>query len=422
MEAVAGLDIGSSHIVVAAAVSSSRTPADPFGGDLKFGYAGSMGIRRGWVNDVPSLGRSISEALKMAESVAGVKIQSVYLGIPGHTVEFEIKKSGNVIGKGRRVTHQDIERVKRLALVSDLPPGRRVIQVMPVEYTVDGAPALGEPSGLSCSRLDLQSIVITADNQLVENLVEAANGAGIRVLDYLPSSLAVGEVVIKKAQRQLGAALIDIGSSSTSIVFYNHGKPLGFEVLPLGSDHITSDLAICLRTTLEGAEEVKRKIGLGPDKPFQPEGTGEGGAVNTISVPRLSGSGFNEAPLETAVSIIEARVSEILDMVKLSLVRLSGGCDLPGGLTLTGGGSQLKGLDIFTSKYIGCQVDMRALNNAQGGASESVGETNTDLTVNVAGAAGLLKYFFKTGSVAKAGQHQPQDLWSKVRGIFRVSK
>lgn len=421
MEAVAGLDIGSSHIVVAAAVSGSRAPAEPFRGVLRFGYAGSMGMRRGQVKDVPSLGRSISEALKMAELAAGVKLQNVYLGIPAHSVQCEIKKSGNVIGRGRRITGQDIERVKRLALVSDLPPGRRVIQIIPIEYSVDGAPAVGEPSGLLCSRLDLESLVITADNQLVEYLVQAVGVAGLRVVDYLPSPLAVGEALVKRTQMQLGAALVDIGSSSTSIVFYNHGKSLGIDVLPLGSDHITSDLAICLRTTIEGAEEVKLKIGLGPAESGRPEGS-TGGGAGVISVPRLSGLGFNDVSPETAVSIVEARVSEMLDMVKASLAGLSGRHGLPGGLILAGGGSRLRGMDIFTSKYIGCQVELGALNITQGGAKESVLETKADLTVNVAGAAGLLKYFLKTGSVAKAGQQQPQDLWSKVRGIFGALK
>jgi len=332
-----------------------------------------------------------------------------YIGIPGHTVEFTLRRSGNVIGKGRRVTTQDIERVQRLALVTDMPPGRRVIQSLPLEYYIDGSPLVGEPFGLVCSRLDLESLIVTADIGLMDGLVEAVHSAGVKIADFLPSSMATGEIAVNRAERQLGATLIDIGSSSTCIVLYNHGYPMGFDVLPLGSDHVTSDLAICLRTTMEGAEEVKRNIGL----------VVTDSEDATLIVPRLSGSGYNEISVKTACGIIEARVCEILDMVMSSIAKLSGEGDLPGGLILAGGGSILKGLDVFASNYTGCKVQFGYLEPGQYGIKE---EANSDFTVNMAGAAGLLKYFLKRGNIDRAVSQPPPDLWSKVRGIFRVSK
>lgn len=413
MEAVAGLDIGSSRIVAAvAAVSGAKAPSDPLAGGVKIGYACTMGFRKGQVSDVASLAQCIDEALKKVQAEAGVKVETAYIGFPGHTVEFYKKSSGNVIGKGRRITPQDIERVQRLALVSDMPPGRRVIQSLPVEYIVDGSPAVGEPSGLLCSRLDLESLIVTADNSMMDRLVEAVHKAGVRIADFLPSPMATGEIVVNRAERQLGAALIDIGSSSTCIMLYNHGNPLGFDVFSVGSDHITSDLAICLRTTLEGAEEVKRNIGLVIE---EREDT-------TLAVPRLSGSGYNDISAKNAYSVIEARVCEILDMVMSSIGRMSGESDLPGGLILTGGGSMLNGLDVFASKYTGCKVQLGYLDPGQYGIKEIEKAANSDLTVNMAGAVGLLRYFLKRSNTEKVIYQPPPDLWSKVRGIFRVSK
>ncbi|KJS01365.1 MAG: hypothetical protein VR68_04985 [Peptococcaceae bacterium BRH_c4a] len=413
MEAVAGLDIGSSRIVAAvAAVSGAKALSDPLAGGVKIGYACTMGFRKGQVNDLASLSQCIDEALKTVQAEAGVKVETAYIGFPGHTVEFHKKSSGNVIGKGRRITPQDIERVQRLALVSDMPLGRRVIQSLPVEYIVDGSPVVGEPSGLLCSRLDLESLIVTADNGMMDRLVEAVHKAGVKIADFLPSPMAAGEIVVNRAERQLGAALIDIGSSSTCITLYNHGNPLGFDVFPLGSDHITSDLAICLRTTLEGAEEVKRNIGLA---------IGERGDA-TLAVPRLSGSGHNDILVKTAYSVIEARVCEILDIAMSSIGRLSGHGDLPGGLILTGGGSMLKGVDVFASKHTGCKAQLGYLDPGQYGIKENEKAANSDLTVNMAGAVGLLRYFLKRSNTEKVIYQSPPDLWSKVRGIFRVSK
>ncbi|MFZ5634274.1 MAG: cell division protein FtsA [Bacillota bacterium] len=426
MEAVAGLDIGSSHVVAAVApVSDLNGPmADPVTRGLAVGCSVTLGFRRGNISDLPSLGRSIREALARAESAGGKKVNTACIGLSGHSLEFCKKRYSNLIGK-RRINLYDIQRIRRLAQVSDLPPGRQIVQVLPLEYTVDGAPVAGEPLGMYCSRLEMECLIITADSALVDCLMEAVRGNGVKVWDIFPSTLAAGEVLLNKAQQQLGTALVDMGSSCTGVLIYNHGYPAAYEVLPVGSDHITSDLAVCLRTTLEAAEEIKRKVGLGLENierqectekagdPDKPAGSDKIGHEDTVTVPRLSGSGFNAVSRKTAVDIIEARVCETLDMIGSSINRLTGGTDLPGGLVLAGGGSILKGLDIFAPEYLGVKVQR---------GIPGITVKNADLTVNVAGAVGLLRYFLKR-YWAEMTQHQPtSDLWSKVRGIFKISK
>lgn len=420
MEAVAGLDIGSSRIVAAVAVpvpgTTAREPAcnratlaEPATGGLKTGVSGTMGLRRGQVNDASNLSRSVREALTQAESACGVKIETACVGLPGHTVEFCKKIYGNLIGK-RRINNQDIERIRRLAMVSDLPPGRRIIQALPLEYLVDGIPVAGDPLGMHCSRLEIECLVVTADNELVDLLVEAVHKAGIGVIDIIPSTLAAGEVLLTKAQKQLGTALVDIGGSCTCILVYNHDRPEGYEVLPVGSDHITSDLAICLRTTLAGADEVKRSIGLGTEMAGGTESENENGKPEgTITIPRMSGSGFNEVSRKTAVDIVRARTCEILDMVASSTVKLTGGMDLPGGLVLAGAGSMLRGLDLFAPEYLGVKVQ-----TGFAGASH--------IDFNAAGAAGLLRYCQGLCQRADSGHQHPAGLLSRVKEFFGTSK
>lgn len=368
-----------------------------------------MGLRKGQVVDVSSLAGSIREALDLAGSAAGVKVDAVYVGFPGHSVEFYLKESGNLVGKGRRVTQQDIERVRRLALVSEFPQGRRVIQSVPFEYILDGVPVSGDPTGMTCSRLNMESLIVTADNDILERLSEAIHRAGARVIDWLPSALAVGEVALEGARRQVGVALVEIGESGTSVLLYNHDRPTAYEWLPVGSGHITSDLAICLRTTLEAAEELKKEVGLA----VEPESEY---CDRAVSVPRLSGVGFNEVSRSAAARIIEARVKELLDMVFSSVNKMAGQFNLPGGIVLAGGGSLIPGMGAYASKYLNCRIEIGV---------PDAGVLNIEKHpvpgVDCSGALGLLKYFSKKPH-ALPENRQPEDLWSKLRGLFRVSR
>jgi cell division protein FtsA len=343
----------------------------------------------------------------MAASAAGVKVEAVYAGFPGHTVEFYIKKSSSLISKSKRVTQQDMERVKRLALVSDFPQGRRVIQAAPFEYMLDGVPVGGNPDGMTCSRLGVESLVVTADSDLLEKLTEAVHLAGARIIDWLPSTLAAGEMAVSSARGQVGVALVDLGESGTSVTIYNYGRPLAYEWLPVGGGHITSDLAICLRTTLEAAEGLKKEIGL----------EGAGSRDESITVPRLSGVGFNDIPPQSAVRVIEARTGEILDLVRSSIIRLTGACNLSGGIVLVGGGSHIRGLGDYASKYLEIAVEPFSPNSG----GKDVFEKYPGLAASFTGALGLLKYFAREPNTLPLTRQQ-EDFWSKVKGLFKVSQ
>jgi cell division protein FtsA len=262
--------------------------------------------------------------------------------------------------------------------------------------------------------LEVESIIITADSQMVDQLVEAVHGSGYKVsiMDFFPSTLAAGEEILNQVQQRLGTVLVDIGGSCTCILIYNHGYPVGFDVLPVGSDHITGDLAVCLRTTLAGAEEVKVNLGLGPER--SPGAGSEQGGPGVVTIPRLSGSGFNEVPVKTAVEIIEARICEILDMIRSSVGKLAGGLDLPGGLVLAGGGSRLRGLDLFARDHLGVKVSF--------GSTGMEGEKESRPDVNMAAAVGLLKYILNYRHQVGAGHQPPPGLWSRVKDFFKVTR
>ncbi|MFZ5596350.1 MAG: cell division protein FtsA [Bacillota bacterium] len=416
METVAGLNIGSSYIVAAvAAVSDERSSVKGFPAGLKMGFSRSAGYRRGVVTDAESLTHSVKEALEMAEEACGQNVEAAYIGFSGHTVEINSIKSGSETGKARRITQRDVERSRRLALVSEMPADRRVIQVFPVKYIPDGIPRAGDPSGMVCSGPDFQSLVVTADNELIEQLAGVVRAAGLRALDFLPSPLAAGESVLTGVQHQLGACVVDIGGSCTSVVLYRHGYPAGYAALPVGSDHITSDLAICLRTSLEAAEEIKRNIGLG------------GADVDSvISVPRLSGIGDNEVSAKHVVSIIEARAGELLDMIGSAVAGLSGGLNLPGGLVFTGGGSAIKGLEKLASGQLGMKVQLGLYNGSQNtGVRDNDGKgAGCGPDTGVESAVGLLKYFTeKRRRAEQQDVHQPASgFWGRVKGILREPK
>jgi|GEM_PF-575867 len=431
MDAVAGLDIGSYRVVAAVSPLAPVPPhrearvaretgdgGAPAAGPaprglqgLSVGSAATLGMRRGQVLDAEELARSVREALSRAESAAGARAAVVCLGFSGHTVVFYRHRYGSLIGK-RRVNQQDLDRINRLALVSDLPPGRRIIQAVPVEYLVDGLPVSGEPLGMYCSRLEVESVVVTADSELIDCLVRAVHGSGLNleIRGLLPSTLAAGRVVLSEARQQLGAALVDIGGSCTSIAVYNHGYPAGFDVLPLGSGHITSDLAICLRTTLEGAEEIKRKIGLGAATAGHNEQDQKDHGRATVTFPRLSGSGYNEVPVKNVVEVVEARTCELLELIQASLKRLSGGLELPGGVTLTGGGSSLKGIVPLAGRFLSAGA-------GPGSTAPEVETKNPGDSLHTAGAEGLIRHW-QSLYVPADDYQPPADIWRRFKDFF----
>ncbi|WP_027717339.1 cell division protein FtsA [Desulfovirgula thermocuniculi] len=334
--AVAGLDIGTSRVV--AAVARSAAP----GRSPVVGACPSLGVRKGVVVDVDGVARAVRQAVDLAARAAGVRVDAVHVGFSGQGVNVLTRRAEVPLGPQGRVTAGDVADALQMLRCADVPPGRIVLQVLPVEFSLDGVPFKGNPVGRRCSRLVLEARVITADSQLVERLIEGVTKAGLKAVEVIPGPVVAAEGVLRAAEKELGAALVDMGGGTTAVALFKGGALRDMAVIPVGGDHITADLAIGLRTSLGEAEEIKRGLGLEPRAGAGlagEKGRDAGGVPVRAGTPFLAGDG-----LQAAGQIVAFRVQEILELVRETLGRLAGGPELPGGVVLCGGGSLLRGL------------------------------------------------------------------------------
>ncbi|MGB9802722.1 cell division FtsA domain-containing protein, partial [Desulfofundulus sp.] len=190
------------------------------------------------------------------------------------------------------------------------------------------------------SRLSMQARLVTVDSQMVTQFIKTVEKAGYQVSEVLINSLVVAQGVLSTVEKELGTALVDLGGGTTAITVFKRGTLVDMTVLPVGGEHITSDLAIGVRTSLEAAEKVKRDIGLLPQEGF------------SVELPSMGGLASRRVSLAVIRQIIESRVLEILDLIKQSIARIAPGNELPGGVVFTGSGSCLKGLADLASRVL----------------------------------------------------------------------
>ena len=250
-----GLDIGSTKTCVLMAALED--------GGLKFlalGATESKGLRKGLIVNLDATVSSIRRAVEEAESVAGVPVESVILGVAGSHVKGVNSRGGITLGqRARDVQRDDIRRAVDAARAITLPEDREVLHVLPQEFLLDAQNHIREPMGMVGQRLEVNVHIVTSAISATQNLVTAANRAGVIVADTVLEPLAAAEACLTQDERELGCALLDIGGGGTDIVVYAGGVVRHAAAVPIGGDHFTNDLAVGLRTPVPEAERVKRE-------------------------------------------------------------------------------------------------------------------------------------------------------------------
>lgn len=324
---VAGLDIGNSRVM--AFMARTGRPGIITG----VGRSDSLGMRKGMIYDPQLLASSIFRAVEEASNIAGAKIQSVYAGIAGCDVRVITSQLRTMIKKNRQVKKRDIDNLLWQAGLAGVPAGYQTIHVIPQGFVIDDALPVKDPVGNICSCLEMKAKIVIVNNELIKNLILSLELAGLKVKKVALNLLAAAEV-LGEVEKELGVVLIDLGGSTTGVGVFNRGGLVEMAVLPVGGEHITSDLAVGLKTSLTNAELLKHHIGL----------TGEEGQDKQTST--------------TTIRIIRARVEEILALVKEQIFKFNNRSTLPCGVVLTGGGALLKGINEISGRYFNLPVRM----------------------------------------------------------------
>ncbi len=330
---IVGLDAGSTKIAVIVGELTELGEIKVIG----LGQSPSSGLRRGNIVDIDGSARAIVQAAEAAERMSGYKIESVYVGITGSHIYSLNNKGvvavGNIDGE---IISSDIDRVLSAAKVITLSPDKEILHVIPRQYIVDGNDGILDPVGMIGSRLEAEVNIVVGSAAAIQNLAKAVNRAGLKINGFVLNPLASAEAILQSAERDLASVVVDIGGGTTEISLFDEDGLWFASVLPVGGDHVTSDLAVGLRIPLSQAEKTKQEHGCVLKDLMSKD--------EYIAVSNLGGHGEKSVSKKMLAEIIEPRMQEVLYLIKQE-IRSSGYKKvIPAGVIFTGGASCVDGL------------------------------------------------------------------------------
>lgn len=333
-EIFTGVDLGSSRFrVVIGEETESGLPLRIIGvGDVP-----SAGVRRGTVTNPEEAAKALLSAVDRAEHMSGARVEAVTVALSGADMFCEASQGVVAIGRADgEVASEDVDRVLGEAHArATLSPNQEILHVFPRGFRLDDQKNLRDPIGLRGVRLEVNALVIGMGSMPSRNASRLFEMAKIDLEFVVAAPLAAAQSVLSEKQKDLGAVMVIIGSGATSLAVFEEGELLHVAAIPIGGGHITNDIAIGLRTSIEVAEAVKLAYGHAiPNSVDRREeidlskfDTNEDGAVSRHHV----------------AEIVEARLEEIFQFVNEELKKIGKDGLLPGGVILSGGASLLPG-------------------------------------------------------------------------------
>jgi len=331
---VVGIDIGTKKATVLIGALGEDRKIEVIG----IGTAESHGLRKGVVINLDSTSDAIRKAQNEAELMAGVKINSAFIGVSGaHIKSFNSRGVIAVSGKNRVISRDDMRRAIEQSKAVAIPPDREILHVIPQEYVVDETDGIKEPEGMKGIKLEVNVHIVTGAVMLIQNLRTCVERAGIEIEGVVLNQIATSAAVLNHDEMELGVGLIDIGAGTTEVAIFERGSLWYTSVIPLGGDNFTNDIAVGLRTAIPDAEKIKRKYGC----VIAPAGDEQ----ETIEVPSVSGRKPRVLSRQLLAEIIQPRAEEIFRLVDTDIKRMGYEKSLNSGLVLTGGTALLEGLE-----------------------------------------------------------------------------
>jgi len=332
-----GLDIGSATVKALAVLKPKKEETLEV---LGFSEEPSIGIRKGVVINPIAVSESIQSVLQKIRENVDQKISSVYVNVGGgHIFSTSSRGLVSVSRADQKISPEDIERVLQAAQTFPLPSNREVLEVLPKEFIIDGEKGVREALGMRGVRLEAEVLILGGFTPYLKNLTSAVLNSGLQINDLVISPISSSRAVLGTREKELGVALLDIGAGTTDISVFQEGDLVHLAILPIGSGHITNDIAIGLKTDIDIAERIKIEFGTlsfqGNDK------------KEKIKLAEGETLVFSHKQLSR---IIEARVSEIFKEVNRELKKHSLEKILPAGIVLTGGGAKLPKIKDFAKK------------------------------------------------------------------------
>ncbi len=342
---ITGLDLGTTKISAIIAEVNEKSEINVVG----VGTTPSYGLRRGVVVNLDKTVQGIRQAVGEAELMAGVKVNNVVVGIAGdHIKSFNSRGVIAVSRTEEGISNEDIKRVIEQAKAVTIPMDRKIIHVLPQDYTVDDQTGIKEPVGMAGVRLEAEVHVVTAAITAIQNIVKSIERANLAIRDIVLQPYASSFAVLDEEEKELGVCLLDVGGGTTDFSIFFEGSIRHTSVVGLGGVNITNDIAIGLRTPRAQAEEIKKRHGAALSSIVD---TNE-----TMEVPGVGGRKKREVSRQILASIIEPRIEEVFSLVEREIKRSGFDDRLTAGIVLTGGTVKMEGIEQLAERIFDLPV------------------------------------------------------------------
>jgi len=419
---VVGIDIGSSKV----ATLIGRVDEEVIN-ILGVSESASKGVKKGQIVNIEEASDAINASLDSAERMAGHSIDRVFVSVSGVNIESQNSKGVVAVSQpDGEISDYDVERVLEAAGAVSLPSTREIIHVIPKTFTVDGEGGIKDPVGMSGVRLEVDTHIITANSAGVKNVEKILSSeAGVNVQSLVFAGLASSLSVLSDTEKELGVVLADIGAGVTNIAIYVDGSLSYTSVVPIGARHITNDLAIGLKISLESAEKIK--LYLSKHYTRRVRVPNEDGATRK-SRAEEDELDLNELHLTEDVrkvssktlveGIIRPRLNELFTMIALEIKKSGFATQTPAGLVITGGGAKTVGAEESAKRMLSMTVRVGVPQNIAGLIDDVESPT-------FATAVGLLEYsrnFRSEGSSGPGLSNMLPGFKFNFQGLESVTK
>lgn len=392
---VTGLDVGTENI---RAVIAS---VDKDGHLAVVGYneGKSAGMRKGVPANLAGPASAIDKMLGEAERMGGYDVRNAYVSINGSSILSTRTEGMIAVGTvEHEIDGEDLDRVEDVAVSGRIPANRDVLDVVPLEYALDGQGGIKDPLGMSGARLEMRACVVSALTPNCENLKKATAAADVQAERLVPSVIAAAKAVLSDRQKENGVAVIDMGAATTSVAVYEEGDLQYVGVVPAGSNNVTNDLAIVLAIDPSLAEEIKQRFVTGN---FDTEKS---------PVIKIGREGKDERVFDRkeVEEVVKARLDEIFGEIRKKLKAAKYDQRLPEGIVLVGGGAKMRDIDLFAKKSLEAAVKI-GTPKGLGGVSDAIEKPEFATAVGLAMlAAEESQYTSVGGKKAKKGLKMPK--------------
>ncbi|HEX7192424.1 MAG TPA: cell division protein FtsA [Thermoanaerobaculia bacterium] len=395
---IVALDIGTSKVCVLVGEINDRNQIEIIGK----GTSPMKGTRRGNIINLDQAVDAVKKAVDEAEVMAGLQIESVYVGVAGdHIRSVNSRGVVSVMGKHKEIGREDIDRVIEASKSINVPAELELLHVIPREFVVDGQDGIHDPLGMTATRLEANVHIVTGARTHDQNILTAVNKAGIAVQELVLEQLAAAEAVLTQDEREMGVLLMDLGAGTTDYAVFLEGNVVHTNVLPVGAGHFTSDISVVLRTPMEDAERIKKRYGCALASLVTED--------DPIEVPTVGGRAPKILSKQELTGILEPRAAEIAKLVYRDLEKVGLEKEIRSGVVLVGGGAEMDGV-VEMAEQIFDQSARRGVPRGLGGLSDTVAGPEW------AAAAGLLLWGFRTEAKVR---RRPRKGLAKVADSFK---